>query len=127
MDTAYLTLWRMQKSVDTSVPWERDASAAIPMAIPILLLAESATRYLERRTGLGSLASLASNRIVYAVMIFVPVWLIVYIGFKSVNRRQPPGNRLGVLLATSTARYQWTCLVAYFLIPTSIFVKMFFF
>jgi hypothetical protein len=120
-------LWRMQKNVDVDISWERDAAAAIPMAIPILLLAESATNYMMSWTGLGALAAVADNRIAYALIVFVPVWLVVFLGFRSVNRKIPPSSRLETVFASTTAGYRWTCIVAYFAIPATIFIEAFFF
>ena len=116
----------MQKNVDDSVQWERDAAAAIPMAIPILLLAESIVSLTRDWTGLDSLTSLASNRVTYSLLFVPPVWLVVFLGFRRINRKQPAKLRWDALFAKSTPSYRWSCLAVYFLVPIAIFVIIFF-
>ena len=122
VDTVYLSVWRLRKPSNALASWERDAGASIFMALPVLLLIESARQWNE----LGALASQVPNRVVYGLVVFVPICLITYGFFWQVNQREAPANRLESLMNNTSKTYRWICVCSYFLIPATVFVLAFF-
>ena len=115
-DIVYLVLWGLSK-VERKVSWEKPATVAIYMAVPLQLSIEFVMLLTEQWNGIGMLGSLVPNRIGYVILVFVPIWMVVVLMFGKANRHVSPEVRLARLRETTTSVVRGSCTVAYFALP----------
>jgi len=122
LDTVYLTLWSTRKSSAAGAPWERDAGTAIYMSIPILMLTEALLKLGSSRFGFVSLASVAPNRVVYGLAVFLPICVATTLVVRNAAKKTPSKARFDRLRLEMSKRARIAATILYFLMPSAIFV-----
>ena len=112
----YLVLWD-RFNPNRRAAWEKPARVAVLMALPLLLSFELVMLLTERWNGIGLLGSLVPNRIVYAVLFFIPVWILVVLLFSRVNRIESADLRLEKLKNSTTSVGRGLRAILYFALP----------
>ena len=116
LDSVYLVLWDRFRA-NQRVTWEKPARVAVLMALPLLLSFELVMLLTERWNGIGLLGSLVSNRILYTILFFVPVWILVILLFRRANRVESADLRLEKLKNSTTSVGRGLRTILYFALP----------
>jgi hypothetical protein len=116
VDTVYLQVYTGIKA-DPAVSWEREVTAALYMACPILFSLEFVISRLSNVFGIESLAQLAPNRVLYVLFFGVPIWFVVYQVTRRANKANRPVDRIAAVNDKIGKVWQRLFLVGYFVIP----------